>query len=336
MDLRPLRSLARTGEGVSLEIVEQSLMKKRDILDTIGGTPMVEIERMSPKKSVHIFAKLEGSNPTGSLKDRIAKYMIEQAEADGTLTHDKVILEPTSGNTGIALAFIARRKGYRIKVIMPENVSVERAQLLQAYGAEIIFSDGSKGTNGAIVVAEEMAAKDDTYFMPFQYGNEANPRAHYETTGREVLEDLPEIDVFVAGLGTGGTLMGVGRRLKEHNPNIKVVAVVPHPDDIIQGLRSLEEGFIPPILDLSILDSRIMVESQEAFRVTRELMQKEGIFAGISSGSVVCCATRLAERMEKGNIVCLLADGGWKYLSTSLWTKDFAELKGSVEDKIWW
>jgi len=319
-----------------LGIVEQSLMKKRDILDTVGDTPMVEIERMSPKKDVRIFAKLEGNNPTGSLKDRIAKYMIEQAEADGTLTHDKVILEPTSGNTGIALAFIALRKGYRIKVVMPANVSAERAQLLQAYGAEIVLSDGAKGTNGAIVVAKDMVSKDDTYFMPYQYGNEANPRAHYETTAREVLEDLPEIDVFVAGLGTGGTLMGVGRRLKEHNPNVKVVAVVPHPDDVIQGLRSLEEGFIPPILDLSLLDSRIMVESKEAFRVTRELMQKEGIFAGISSGSVVCCATRLAERMEKGNIVCLLADGGWKYLSTSLWTKDFTELKSSVENKIWW
>ena len=311
-------------------------MKKRNILETIGGTPMVEIERMSPQKGVHIFAKLEGNNPTGSLKDRIAKYMIEQAEADGTLTHDKVILEPTSGNTGIALAFIARRKGYRIKVIMPENVSVERAQLLQAYGAEIIFSDGSKGTNGAIVVAEEMAAKDDRYFMPYQYGNEANPQAHYETTGKEIIEDCPEVDFFVAGLGTGGTLMGVGRRLKEYNPDIRVVAVVPHPDDAIQGLRSLEEGFIPPILDLSLLDSRIMVESKEAFQASRELMQKEGIFAGISSGSVVCCAQRLAQRIEKGNIVCLLADGGWKYLSTSLWTKDFTELKKSVENKIWW
>jgi cysteine synthase B len=333
---RPPLTLARSREDISLEIVGQSLMKKRDILDTIGGTPMVEIERMSPKRDVHIFAKLEGNNPTGSLKDRIAKYMIERAEAEGTLTHDKVILEPTSGNTGIALAFIARRKGYRIKVVMPENVSVERVQLLQAYGAEIVFSDGSKGTNGAILVAEEMAAKDDTYFMPYQYGNDANPRAHYETTGREILEDLPEVDVFVAGLGTGGTLMGVGRRLKEYNPQIKVVAVVPHPEDAIQGLRSLEEGFIPPILDLSLLDSRIMVESNEAFRVTKELMQKEGIFAGISSGAVVCCATRLAERMEKGNIVCLLADGGWKYLSTSLWTKDFTELKDSVENKIWW
>jgi cysteine synthase len=311
-------------------------MKKKDILDTVGGTPMVEIERMSPKKDVHIFAKLEGNNPTGSLKDRIAKYMIERAEADGTLTHDKIILEPTSGNTGIALAFLARRKGYRIKVIMPENVSVERAQLLQAYGAEIVYSDGAQGTNGAIVVAEEMAANDDGYFMPYQYGNEANPRAHYETTGKEVVEDLPEIDVFVAGLGTGGSLMGVGRRLKEYNPNIKVVAVVPHPDDVIQGLRSLEDGFIPPILDLSILDSRIMVESKEAFRVTRELMEKEGIFAGVSSGSVVCCAIRLAESMDSGNIVCLLADAGWKYLSTALWTKDFTELQSSVENKIWW
>ena len=319
-----------------MEIVGQSIMKKRDILETIGGTPMVEIDRMSPKKDVHIFAKLEGNNPTGSLKDRIAKFMIEKAEADGTLTSDKVILEPTSGNTGIALAFIARRKGYRIRVVMPENVSVERAQLLQAYGAEIVYSDGAKGTNGAIVVAEEMAAKDDIYFMPYQYGNDANPRAHYETTGMEILEDLPEVDVFVAGLGTGGTLMGVGRRLKEHKPQVKVVAVVPHPDDVIQGLRSLEEGFIPPILDLSLLDSRIMIESQDAFRVTRELMQKEGIFAGVSSGSVVCCAMRLAERMEKGNIVCLLADGGWKYLSTSLWTKDFTDLKDSVQNKIWW
>ena len=326
----------RARRGSSLETVSRAMTKRKDILDTIGGTPMVEIERMSPKQEVRIFAKLEGNNPTGSLKDRIAKYMIERAEAEGRLTHDKVILEPTSGNTGIALAFIARRKGYRIKVVMPENVSAERTQLLQAYGAEIVFSDGSKGTNGAILVAEEMAAKDDTYFMPYQYGNKANPLAHYETTGREILEDLPEVDVFVAGLGTGGTLMGVGRRLKEYNPDIRVVAVVPHPDDVITGLRSLEEGFIPPILDLSLLDSRIMVESKDAFRVTRELMQKEGIFAGISSGSVVCCATRLAERMESGNIVCLLADGGWKYLSTSLWTKDFTELKDSVENKIWW
>ena len=296
----------------------------------------MRLEHMSPNKDVQIFAKLEGSNPTGSVKDRIAKYMIEKAEADGSLNKSKVILEPTSGNTGIALAFVARKKGYKIKVVMPRNVSVERVQLLEAYGAEIVFSDGAKGTNGAIVVAEEMAAGDDQYFMPYQYGNDANPLAHYETTGVEIIEDLPEVDVFVAGLGTGGTLMGVGRKLKEHNPRVKVIAVVPHPEDAIQGLRSLEEGFIPPILDLSLLDSRIMIESKEAFRFTKELMRQESIFAGISSGSVVCCATKLAEKMEKGNIVCLLADGGWKYLSTSLWTSDFADMKDSVEYKIWW
>lgn len=311
-------------------------MKKIDILDTVGGTPLVLLEHMSPNKDVQIFAKLEGSNPTGSVKDRIAKYMIEKAEADGSLDKTKVILEPTSGNTGIALAFVARKKGYKVKVVMPTNVSTERAQLLEAYGAEIVFSDGTKGTNGAIVVAEEMAAGDDQYFMPYQYGNDANPLAHYETTGVEIIEDLPEVDVFVAGLGTGGTLMGVGRKLKEHNPDVKIIAVVPHPEDVIQGLRSLEEGFIPPILDLSLLDSRIMIESKEAFRFTKELMKRESIFAGISSGSVVCCATKLAEKMDKGNIVCLLADGGWKYLSTSLWTSDFADVKDSVEHKIWW
>ena len=297
---------------------------------------MVELTRMSPKESVRIFAKLEGNNPTGSLKDRIAKYMIERAEAEGKLTPDKTILEPTSGNTGIALAFVAKRKGYRVKVVMPENVGPERTQLLEAYGAEIVYSEGAKGSNGSIVVAQEMAASDPNYYMLYQYGNDANPLAHYETTGQEILRDLPEVDTFVAGLGTGGTLMGVGRRLKEHDSGIRIVAVVPHPDDVIQGLRSLEEGFIPPILDISLLDSRIMIESREAFRTTRELMQKEGIFAGVSSGSVVCCAVRLAERMESGNIVCLLADGGWKYLSTALWTKDFEELMGTVENKIWW
>ncbi len=311
-------------------------MTGRDILDTIGNTPLVELTRMSPKESVHIFAKLEGANPTGSLKDRIARYMIERAEAEGKLTHDKTILEPTSGNTGIALAFVAKRKGYRVKVVMPENVGPERTQLLEAYGAEIVYSDGAKGSNGSIVVAQEMAANDPNYYMLYQYGNQANPLAHYETTGQEILRDLPEVDTFVAGLGTGGTLMGVGRRLKEYDSSIKIVAVVPHPDDVIQGLRSLEEGFIPPILDLSLLDSRIMIESRDAFRTTRQLMQQEGIFAGVSSGSVVCCAMRLAERMESGNIVCLLADGGWKYLSTSLWTKDFDELMGTVENRIWW
>ena len=220
---------------------------------------------------------------------------------------------------------------------MPENVSPERSQLLWAYGAEIVFSDGSKGTNGSILVAQEMMeSQGDHYYMPYQYGNNANPGAHYETTGREIIEALPEVDMFVAGLGTGGTLMGVGRRLKEHNPNVKIIAVAPEPGDYIQALRSLEEGFIPPILDIALLDSRIMVTSTDAFHMTKELLQREGIFAGISSGSVVYGAMKMAQRMDEGNIVCLLADGGWKYLSTGLWTKDYGEIEEEARGKIWW
>ena len=309
----------------------------KTILDTIGKTPLVEIQSMGLKEGVRVFAKLEGQNPTGSLKDRIAKYMIEKAERENELTQDSVILEPTSGNTGISLAFLGGLKGYRVKVIMPENVSLERSQLLWAYGAEIVFSDGSKGTNGAIVVAQEMMeSREGNYFMPYQYGNSANPAAHYETTGCEIIEELPEVDTFVAGLGTGGTLMGVGRRLKEHNPNVKIIAVAPEPGDYIQALRSLEEGFIPPILDLALLDARIMVSSVDAFHMTKELLQREGIFAGISSGSVVYGALKIAQRMESGNIVCLLADGGWKYLSTGLWTKDYGEMGEEARGKIWW
>jgi cysteine synthase len=306
------------------------------ILDAIGNTPLVELTRLSPKPGVKIYAKLEGNNPTGSTKDRIAKYMIEDAERSGKLTPAKTILEPTSGNTGISLAMIGKLKGYKVKVVMPENVSPERAQLLQAYGAKIHFSPAEGGSNRAALVAQEMAASDDRYYMPYQYGNEANPRAHYETTGEEIIRDLPDVDVFVAGLGTGGTLMGVGRRLKEHNPNVKIVAVAPHPDDVIQGLRSLEEGFTPPIIDLSVLDARILIDGDEAFAFTKELLHQEGIFAGVSSGSVVACARRLAARMESGKIVCLLADGGWKYLSTGLWTKDWGELKEDIEGKVWW
>ena len=309
----------------------------KTILDTIGNTPLVELRNMDLKKGVRVFAKLEGQNPTGSLKDRIAKYMIEKAEREGELTPDKVILEPTSGNTGISLAFVGGLKGYRVKVVMPENVSIERSQLLWAYGAEIVFSEGSKGTNGSIVVAQEMvAAEEGDYYMPYQYGNSANPGAHYETTGREIIEELPDVDVFVAGLGTGGTLMGVGRRLKEHNPATKIIAVAPEPGDYIQALRSLEEGFIPPILDLSLLESRMMVHSIDAFHMTKDLLQRERIFAGISSGSVIYGAMKVAQRMEKGNIVCLLADGGWKYLSTGLWTKDYSEMEAEAEGKIWW
>lgn len=309
----------------------------KGILKTIGNTPTVELQSMSPKESVRIYAKLEGANPTGSVKDRIALNMIEKAEADGELSSNRTILEPTSGNTGIALAMIGRLKGYKVAVVMPENVSVERVQLLEAYGAQIISSDGSRGTNGSIEVAKDLVEKSPhDYIMMYQYGNSANPGAHYETTGPEIIDALPEVDMFVAGLGTGGTLMGVGRRLKEHNPQVKIVAVAPEPEDFISGLRSLEDGFIPPILDLDMLDSRMLVGSFDAFHTAKRLLNEEGIFAGVSSGSVVYGAIRQAERMEEGSIVCLLADGGWKYLSTSLWTKDYDQLRHESKGKIWW
>ena len=263
--------------------------------------------------------------------------MINAAERDGKITEGTTVIEPTSGNTGIALAMIGRIKGYKVTVVMPENVSAERTQLLQAYGAQIIYSDGSLGTNGSIDMAHEVVEKHPhDYLMMYQYGNEGNPEAHYLGTGREIIETLPDVDAFVAGLGTGGTLMGTGRRLKEHNPNVKIVAVAPEPDDFVSGLRRLEDGFIPPILDLNLLDARIMVGSFNAFRTTRDLLEQEGIFAGVSSGSVVYAALRQAERMEEGNIVCLLADGGWKYLSTSLWTKDYEQLEKEAKGKIWW
>ncbi len=311
-------------------------MLSSSLIDTIGNTPVVELTRLSPKPGVRLYAKLEGQNPTGSVKDRIAKYMIEAAERSGELTPDRTVLEPTSGNTGISLALICRIKGYRLKVVMPESVSEERAQLLRAFGAEIVYSDGLRGTNGSIVVAQQIAAEDPTYYMPYQYGNEANPRAHYETTGPEVLRDVPDIDVFVAGLGTGGTLTGVGRYLKERKPGVKVVACVPHPGDLVQGLRSLEEGFIPPVLDESVLDGKIVVDSRASFAGAKELTQAEGIFAGISAGAALRTAQRVAERLDSGNIVILLADGGWKYLSTSLWSKDYDELEAEVEGKVWW
>jgi cysteine synthase B len=298
---------------------------------------MVEIPHLSPNPDVHIYAKLEGQNPTGSVKDRIAKFMIDEAERTGALTPGKTILEPTSGNTGIALAMIGRLKGYKVKVVMPESVSVERTTLLEAYGAEIVYSEGIKGTNGSIVVAQELVAQDpDRYFMPYQYGNSMNPRAHYETTGPEILRDLPDIDVFVAGLGTGGTLTGTGHYLKEHKPDVKVIACVPHPGDLVQGLRSLEEGFIPPVLDESVLDGRIVVDSRTAFAATKELTQREGIFAGISAGACVRTAQRVAARMDHGNIVALLADGGWKYLSSNLWTTEYENLPEDIDSKVWW
>lgn len=307
------------------------------LLDTVGNTPLVELPSMSPSPHVQIYAKLEGLNPSGSVKDRCAKYMIEAGERDGRLTHDKIILEPTSGNTGIALAMIGRIKGYHVMVVIPESMSEERSQLLRAYGAEIVYSDGTRGTNGSIAVAQQMLAEaPQRFFMPYQYGNEANPRAHYETTGPEIVRDLPDVDVFVAGLGTGGTLTGAGRFLKEYNPGIKIIAAVPHPGDLVQGLRSLEEGFIPPVLDESVLDGRVVVDSRSAFATTKELTQKEGVFAGISCGAAVRTAQRLAARMERGKIAVILADGGWKYLSSNLWTTDYEDLPDDLDNKVWW
>lgn len=310
-------------------------MRATGILDAIGNTPLVELRRISPKPTVRIFAKMEGANPTGSLKDRIAKYMVEAAERSRALTKDKIILEPTSGNTGIALAMVARLKGYKVKVVVPDNVTVERRQLMELFGAEIIYSDGSQGTNGSIKLAQQLA-EDPRYFMPYQYGNPANPLAHYETTAAEILRDCPEVDVLVAGLGTGGTLMGCARRLKEHNPRIRVVAVEPHPGDMVQGLRSLDDGFIPPILDTSLLDSKIIVDSRCAFAATKDLTTKEGIFAGVSSGAVIHCAIRVAHRMERGTIVCVLCDGGWKYVSLGVWFKDFPPVGENIQSHVWW
>ncbi len=316
--------------------VQPTAAPVKTVLDLIGNTPLLELRSLSPKTGVRLYAKLEGNNPTGSLKDRIAVSMLQEAEATGALTHDRVILEPTSGNTGVSLAMIGRLMGYRVEVVLPENVSVERVQMLQACGAHIHFSDGAKGSNGAVQRAQEIVAQDGGYFMPYQYGNEANPLAHYRGTGEEIVRELPEVDLFVAGLGTGGTLMGVGRRLKEHNPAVKVIAAAPQPSYLIDGLRSLEEGFVPPVLDLSMLDGRIMVSDTESFRMTKLLLQEEGIFAGVSSGAVIACALRVAQGMERGNIVCLLADGGWKYLSSGLWTKEYEELPPDADGKVWW
>ncbi|HXF74245.1 MAG TPA: cysteine synthase family protein [Actinomycetota bacterium] len=310
-------------------------MRFDDILDAIGDTPLVALPRMSPKPGVRLWGKLEGQNPTGSLKDRIAKAMIEAAEASGELTPEKTILEPTSGNTGIALALVARRKGYRLTVVIPDNASEERIRLLELFGAEIVLSPGERGTNGSIEVARAMA-RDPRYYMPFQYGNPANPRAHYEGTGAEILRDLPEVTHFVAGLGTGGTLTGVGRRLKEHDPAIQVIAAEPELGELVYGLRSLEEGFVPPVLDESVLDRKFLVGSSDALRATRELTEREGIFAGISSGAVIHVAQRVAAEIDRGEIVCLLADGGWKYLSTEAWSADLQRAEKTVAETLWW
>jgi cysteine synthase len=308
----------------------------RTLLDAVGNTPLVELQNLSPSKDVRFFAKLEGYNPTGSVKDRIAKFMVEKAEREGVLKPGQKLLEPTSGNTGISLAFVAKLKGYKLTVVLPDNAGEERTNLLRSYGAEIVYSPGLRGTNGSIEVAQEMAAKDPSYVMLYQYGNEANPRAHYETTGPEILRDLPAVDVFIAGLGTGGTLTGTGRYLKNMKPSVKVIAAAPHPGDLVQGLRSLEEGFIPPVFDPTVLDGRIVVDSRNSFAGTKELLEKEGIFAGISSGAVLRTAQKYAARLERGNVVLLMADGGWKYLSAHVWTTDYSDLPADIDSKVWW
>jgi cysteine synthase len=310
-------------------------VRAEDILAAVGNTPLVGIQRLSPTPSVRLWAKLEGQNPTGSLKDRIAVAMVEDAESSGALTPEKTILEPTSGNTGISLALVSRRKGYRLMAVMPDNASEERVRLLELYGAEIVFSPADKGTNGAIDVARRLA-EDPRYFMPFQYGNPANPNAHYKGTGAEIVRDLPEVSHFVAGLGTGGTLTGAGRRLKEHDPGIQVIAAEPELGELVYGLRSLDEGFVPPILDESVLDRKFLVSSEDALRATRDLADKEGVFAGISSGAVLHVARRIAAGLDGGDVVCLLADGGWKYLSTDAWSEDAERAAKKVGETLWW
>jgi len=310
-------------------------MRFPDVLDAIGNTPLVGLPDLSPSPSVRLWAKLEGQNPTGSVKDRIAKAMIEAAEASGELTPERTILEPTSGNTGIALAMVARRKGYPLTVVIPDNASEERIRLLELFGAEIVLSPGEKGTNGSIEIARRLAV-DDRYFMPFQYGNPANPTAHETGTGEEIVRDLPEITHFVAGLGTGGTLTGVGRRVKRHDPNVKVIAAEPELGDLVYGLRSLDDGFVPPIFDESVLDRKFLVNASDSLKATRELTEREGIFAGISSGAVLHVARRVASELERGDVVCLLADGGWKYLSTQAWAPELDRAEKNVSETLWW
>ena len=315
-------------------------MRHKSILDTVGGTPLVEVPKLSPTPEARLWVKLEGQNPTGSVKDRVALALVEDGESSGKLDKNKVIIEPTSGNTGIALAMVSCVRGYRFTAVMPDNASTERVELLRAYGAEIIFSKGDKGTNGAVALAQRLAGEDDRYYMPFQYGNEANVTAHYQGTGAEIIEDLPEVSAFVAGLGTGGTLTGVGRRLKQHNSAIKVVAAEPELGELVYGLRSLDEGYIPPIFDPDILDGKVKVRARESILWTRRLLVEEGIFAGISAGAVIWVAQRVAERLVDshggGDVVCLLPDGGWKYLSTEAWTKDIDVAESQVEEVLWW
>jgi cysteine synthase B len=308
------------------------------VLDLIGDTPMVDVSALSPHPGARIIVKLEGQNPAGSVKDRIAKAMIEEAEADGTLVPGRTIIEPSSGNTGIALAMIARLRGYPIKIVLPENVSIERRQMLEVFGAEIIPSPGSEGSNGAVRLARQLADENPEWVFLYQYANEANPRAHYETTGPEILRDVPDITHFVAGLGTSGTLMGVGTYLREQRPGVQVLAVEPPSGELVQGLRSLDDGFIPPIFEKwggnELLDGKRIVRPRESLECTRRLADECGIFAGISAGAALAGALKVAERLgddERAVIVFVASDAGWKYLSTGAWTADLDEAAANAE-----
>jgi cysteine synthase B len=301
------------------------------LLDLVGNTPLVELK---PEGDVRVYAKLEGQNPTGSIKDRIAKAMIEAAEASGELEPGRELLEPTSGNTGISLALVAKLKGYPLTCVMPENATEERKRLLRLYGANIIYSPGGEGSNGAVRLALKLAEREPRYFMPFQYANEANPRAHYEGTGAEIAEALDRVDVLVAGLGTGGTLMGTGERLRESFPDVVVAAAEPLPGDPVMGLRSLDDGYVPPILDVSKLDRKVLVSNEESVREVRRLLDEEGLFAGVSAGAVGHVARKLAEDLDEGVVVAILADAGWKYLSADFW--DAADVAQAMERTVWW
>jgi len=300
-------------------------MYYKNVIEALGHTPLVEMSQLSPKPKVHILAKLEGQNLGGSasIKDRIVKYMIDKAELSGELTKEKTIIEATSGNTGIALAWLGHKKGYKVTIVMPENMSQERQQLIKLFGAELILTKGANGVQGAIDIAFELVAQDSKYFIPDQFSNPANPLAHYETTGVEILDDLPydRIDFLVAGIGTGGTIVGVAKRLREKYPHLKSIGVEPPPGDSIQGLRCLED-YIPPILDLSLVTKRVYVTSRQAAEATNQLLEREGVFAGLSSGAVAYQAIKIANEMDEGNIVAILPDGGWKYLSLDFWTED--------------
>jgi cysteine synthase len=300
------------------------------LLDLIGNTPLVELPHLSPKPEVKLYAKLEGQNPTGSIKDRVALSMVAAAE----LEPGAELLEPTSGNTGISLALVARLRGYHLTCVMPENVTEERRRLLRIYGAEIVESPGEEGSNGAVRAALELAEREPRYRMLFQYANEANPAAHYNGTGSEIVNALDRVDVLVAGLGTGGTLMGAGARVREAFPDVTIAAAEPLPGDPVMGLRSLEDGYVPPILDVSKLDRKVLVSNAESVAALGRLLDREGIFGGVSAGAVVHVARKLAEDLDEGVVVCILADAGWKYLSADFW--DAADVERSMEHTVWW